>query len=667
MVSLTIDGKKVEVPEGTTVLRAAEMAGIDIPRLCHHAHLTPIGACRLCIVEVEGARVPQPSCTLPVSNGMVVRTDTPQLRESRKFILTLLFSERNHFCMYCQMSGGDCELQNAAYRQNMTHWPLPTNWQPLPVDASHQHFVLDHNRCILCRRCVRACGELVGNFTLGIMERGANSLLIADLGVPLGESSCISCGTCVQVCPTGALIERASAYRGREKEVERTKSVCLGCSVGCGVELITRDNHLVRIDGDWDAPLNQGVLCEVGRFLPLNEERERLVTPLVRRNGALKAATWDEALHVIAARLKPLAGRRGDGIAALASTRLPAEALHLFGQLFAEKLGSDMVTSIEEGMTTAQPTALAQDLGRAFEGNLDVLKSADCVVIIGANLAENHQVAGFFVKRALPKGTKLVVIDPTENDFHRLADYALKPQPGTDYELLMGLMAGIVHHGLAKGEGPSLSELARYTPDIVAQKTGIPAETILMVGHLIALAHQPVFVYGKGLTGKDSSQALRALVDLARLVGALTEDRSAVIGVKGEANSQAAAVYGLTKPFQVDGRQALFLALGDDRPSQRLIQRVEGAPFLAVQASYVSPLTAMADVVLPAEMWAEQEGHYINLEGRLQRARAALRAPEEVKSHVSALQALASTMGLTLDDDWQARLQRGVYSTPILV
>jgi predicted molibdopterin-dependent oxidoreductase YjgC len=180
------------------------------------------------------------------------------------------------------------------------------------------------------------------------------------------------------------------------------------------------------------------------------------------------------------------------------------------------------------------------------------------------------------------------------------------------------------------------------------------------------MAHQPVFVYGKGLTGKDSSQALRALVDLARLVGALTEDRSAVIGVKGEANSQAAAVYGLTKPFQVDGRQALFLALGDDRPSQRLIQRVEGAPFLAVQASYVSPLTAMADVVLPAEMWAEQEGHYINLEGRLQRARAALRAPAEVKSHVSALQALASTMGLTLDDDWQARLQRGVYSTPIL-
>ncbi|MCC7355756.1 MAG: (2Fe-2S)-binding protein, partial [Anaerolineae bacterium] len=339
MISLTIDGKKVEVPEGTTVLRAAQTAGIEIPRLCDHAHLTPTGACRLCIVEVEGARVPQPSCTLPVSNGMVVRTDTPQLRESRKFILTLLFSERNHFCMYCQMSGGDCELQNAAYYENMTHWPLQTNWQPLPVDATHEHFVLDHNRCILCRRCVRACGELVGNFTLGMMERGANTMLIADLGVPLGESSCISCGTCVQVCPTGALIERVSAYRGRDKEVQRVKSICLGCSVGCGVELIARDNQLVRIEGDWTASVNGGVLCEVGRFLPMNEERERLVTPLMRKNGSLKATTWDEALDLIASRLEPLANRKGDGVAALASTRLPAEALHLFSQLFATKIG----------------------------------------------------------------------------------------------------------------------------------------------------------------------------------------------------------------------------------------------------------------------------------------------------------------------------------------
>jgi formate dehydrogenase major subunit len=163
MVSLTIDGKKIEAPEGTTVLRAAEIAGIDIPTLCDHAHLTPYGGCRLCVVEVAGARTLQTSCTLPVSSGMEVLTNTPKVRQARKFVLTLLFSERNHFCMYCQMSDNACELQDAAYEQDMTHWPLQPNWTPYPVDASREDIVLDHNRCIICRRCVRACGELVGN------------------------------------------------------------------------------------------------------------------------------------------------------------------------------------------------------------------------------------------------------------------------------------------------------------------------------------------------------------------------------------------------------------------------------------------------------------------------------------------------------------------------
>src|SRR5574338_799662 len=213
MINVTIDGKTIEVPEGTTVLRAAEKAGSFIPTLCDHPELTPYGGCRLCLVEVEGARTMQPSCTLPVSNNMVVHTDTPKVREARKFVLTLIFSERNHFCMYCQVSGGDCELQNAAYAEGMDHWPLQPNWQPYAVDASQKYFVLDHNRCILCRRCVRACGELVGNFTLGFEERGALSMLIAELGsTPLGESSCVACGSCVQVCPTGAIIERHSAY-----------------------------------------------------------------------------------------------------------------------------------------------------------------------------------------------------------------------------------------------------------------------------------------------------------------------------------------------------------------------------------------------------------------------------------------------------------------------
>ena len=665
MISVTIDGIKLEVPENTTVLQAAEMAGVKIPTLCNHTHLKPYGGCRLCLVEIEGARNLQPSCTLPVSKGMVVRTDTPQVHEARKFILTLLFSERNHFCMYCQMSGGDCELQNAAYGEDMTHWPLQPNWQPYPVDGSHEYIVLDHNRCILCRRCVRACGELVGNFTLGMAERGSNTILTADLEVPLGESTCVSCGTCVQVCPTGALIDRMSAYRGRQADVEHTQTTCMGCSVGCGVELLTRDNQLLRIDGDWSAPVNEGVLCRVGRFEALKDERERIVTPLVRKNGALKAATWEEALGHVADRLKPLAGTNGDGMAALASTRLPNEALHIFKQLFADKLGSPMVTSIEEGVTVALPGQVAQDMGRPIERGLDALKSADCLVAVGVDLVDNHQVVGFFVKRALPLGTRLVVIDPHANGLHELADYSLQLNAGTDHDLLRGIMSAVVSMGLAKSEPTNLADLASHSAEDASQSTGIPAETIRNVAQLIASAQKPAFVYGKGVTGQNSAQVLTDLIELARLVGAWEADRPTLIGTKGQANSLGAYLYGLDKAFALNGQQAVYLAVGDDKVSRRLVQRLEGVAFLAVQASYASPVTEMADVVLPVEMWAEQSGHFLNLEGRLQEARAALTPPLEVLSNAKVLEMIAARLGYVLDADWKKALKSRASITAI--
>jgi formate dehydrogenase major subunit len=637
-----------------------------IPKLRDHPYLVPYGGCRLCVVEVEGVRTLQPSCTLPVSQGMVVRTDTPKTREARKFVLTLLFSERNHFCMYCQMSGGDCELQNAAYGEGMTHWPLQPNWQPYPVDASHKNFVFDHNRCILCRRCIRACGELVGNFTLGVQERGAASIVVADLDVPLGESTCVSCGTCLQVCPTGALIDRASAYRGRETEVQRVRSTCAGCSVGCGVELVVRDNHLLRIDGAWEAPVNAGVLCEKGRFGPLNEERERVLTPLVRQNGSLKAATWPEALEVISARIKPLIGQNGHGIAALASTRLPVEALHSFKQLFAEKLGSDMVTSIEEGVTTALPGWVAQELGHPFEGNLAALKEADCILAIGVDLVDNHQVAGFFIKRNLSKGTKLIVIDPFDNNLHHLADYPLRPKKGSDYDLLMGLMSEIIRLGSARGQTLQPVDPTKYHPDEVSRATAIPVATIRAIAQLLASARQPAFVYGKGITGSGFPAVLKALLDLARLVGALDNEHSRVLSIKGEANSLAACQLGLDKTFQVNGQQVLYLALGDDYASQRLLRRVEHMPFKIVQASYFSPVTGIADVVLPSEMWAEQEGHLLNLEGRLQEVRRALTPPEEVCSHVDILDAIAVQLDVSLDNNWQGELTKRIPANPIV-
>ena len=629
MVNITIDGKEIQVPEGTTVLRAAEMADIHIPTLCDHPALTPFGGCRLCLVDVKGARTLQTSCTLPATENMVVTTDNDRIREARKFVLTLLFSERNHFCPYCQVSGGDCELQNAAYEQDMTHWPLQPNWNKYDVDASHEYFILEQDRCILCRRCVRACGELVGNFTLGVEERGADSSIVADLGVPLGESTCISCGACVQVCPTGALIDKKSAYLGHDVELAMTNSICVGCSLGCGIEVYSRDNHLVRIEGDWDASVNHGVLCKIGRYLPQDAENwDRVYTPMVRIDGKLKAATWDDAIQAVADKLK-----KSSRTAAMASTRLPAESLYLFKQLFGDKLQAKTVTSIEEGANTKLAAQLAAELGSPFEGTLSELEKADCVLVLGVDLVEDHQVAGFFIKRNVPHGTRVISAGCADNAIAETADVVLKPNAENYNELVQALIAA----------------LADKPVTALAKAAGVEETDVKEAAQILAAANFPAIVYGETLLKNASLNTIKALVELGHLSGTISEQRNALVSVKGKANSMAAAQYGLDQTMEISDEQAVFIALGDDCPNQKLIKRLEKAPFVAVQACYTSQLTTQADVVLPVTDWTEQEGSYLNVDGRLQKAAKSMTAPEGVLSNADVIEKLAAALGYDLD------------------
>jgi formate dehydrogenase major subunit len=647
MIHVTIDGQSIEVPEQTTVLNAARMAGITIPTLCDFPALKPYGSCRLCVVEIEGFRTLQSSCTLPVNEGMVVRTNTPRLHEARRFILSLLFSERNHFCMYCQKSGGDCELQNAAYGESMDHWPMQPKWNNFSVDASHPYYTVDQNRCILCRRCVRACAELVGNHTLAIENRGASCILIADQGVPFGESSCIRCGTCVQVCPTGALIDRRSAYLGLDVQAKHVESICLGCSIGCGVDVISSDNQIHHLKGIYQSPVNEGLMCELGRYQSLYDERQRILSPMLRKNGELQPAGWEEALKAVVDRFNSVNGRQ---VAALASTRLPAETLHTFKSLFTHKLGSPLVAGIEEAATTglqAQVTVPNVELN----GSLDGIKGADCVVAIGVDLARSHQVAGFFIKRNLANGTRVIVIDPGENQMSAFADLTLMPRAGSDDVLLYGLMAVIKNLGMDQGELPAGFDVGQYSTSFVSQKTGVNAESLVEAGREIANAKKPIFVYGKGLTRSGSVSALQALAELARLVNS-----PALVNPKGKANSLAAHAYGLDILFSPEGYNTVYIALGDDVASERLLQAIEKVPFVAVQASYVSPLLERADVVFPVEMWAEQEGWYMNMEGRLQEAHAALKAPSGVLSNNAVLLKLAGGLNLEIENGWKEEL-----------
>lgn len=648
MVTVTIDGKTIEIPEGTTVLRAAQSAGIDIPTLCNHPHLTPYGGCRLCLVEVEGARTLQPSCTLPVTNNMVVKTNTKKVLDARKFVLTLIFSERNHFCPYCQVSGGDCELQNAAYNEGMTHWPLQPNWQPYPVDASHPYIILENNRCILCRRCVRACGELIGNFTLGFEERGAKSILVADTGVPLGESTCISCGSCVQVCPTGALIDRWSAYLGHEVKFDTTDTVCVGCSLGCGLKVSTRDNNLVRVDGNWDEKFNEGVICEIGRFIPMVEKCDRIHTPMVRKNGALKAATWEEALSAIAGAIQPAKGEKSSPIAALISTRQPVEALYQFKQLFQTKLGASLVTTTEEGVFTSATAAFVDQFGKSIESSVTELEHADSVLVLATDLVKDHQVAGFFIKRNLPRGLNLVVVDKEENGLARSANKSITPVKGTYTDFLKGLTAAVVKLGLAKGK----TAVTAADLDVFAEKTGITTDDYLDAAFIIASVENPVIVFA-------SDVDIAVLKEFADLV------KAKLVNLKGEANSLAASQLKLDSSFEPSDYKAAFLALGDGEVSQKLAKEFEKIPFKVVLASYSSPVTASADVVLPATNWLEQSGHYLSSDGRVLEAVQSLTPEDEIVPVAVTLERLSSKLGIKLDNDWSKEVFKRVATVEI--
>jgi len=540
LVNIKINGQPLQVEEGKTVLEAATEAGIDIPVLCHHPKLPPIGACRMCVVETRPG-VLQTACTLPVSEGLDVQTESPTVVKARRFVLNLLFSERNHYCMYCEVSG-DCELQSLGYRYGLDHFDLPAYTTRFPVDTSHPYILLEHNRCILCRRCVRACSELAGHNVLGISQRGISSMLTADMNVPLGDSSCVSCGLCVQVCPTGALSDKKGAYVGTNKECEAVKSICTNCSVGCGIEVYKKDNHLVRIWGDWEAPINNGVLCKLGRYEPVFEDKERVTKPMIKRNGSLEEAGWKDVIDIVREMLSK------NGVVGFASSSLSNEVLVLFSRLL-----NNNVTIME-------------DISNPFDnsGKLSDILGSDKILLVGIDLDKNFGVVGSFVKRAVFNGSELILVDSALNSFTRYA------------------------------------RLHYETKDIDKA-----------VGNAL-MGSNPVVIYGQ----LDS----KLTESLARIKG-----KARFIWLAPSANSLGARRLGLNGKFEP--REVGYILAP-------YIERLpEGLSKIIVQTSYYSEEIEKADIVLPSAIWLEEDGTFINLEGKEQKRAKVLNPPDSVKAN----------------------------------
>jgi NADH-quinone oxidoreductase subunit G len=344
LIKLTINGKEVEVEAGTTILKAAELMGIDIPHLCFDEDLSSVGACRLCVVEVKGARSLVASCAAAVTPGMVVETHSPAVMEARRTILELMIANHPLDCLTCEKAG-DCRLADYCYEYGIKESPFKGEKHNYPIDESNPFIVRDMNKCILCGRCVRACDEITGQNTIDFAYRGFNSKTTTFYDEELVESNCVFCGQCVSVCPTGALTEKQMQGKGRRWEFQRTRTTCPFCGTGCNFDLCTKDGKIIGVLSNPKSPVNGRALCVKGRFgWDFVQNEKRLKTPLIKKDGEFVPASWDEALDLIATRLGEIKEKYGpDAFAALSSARCTNEENYLVQKFTRTVMGTNNV------------------------------------------------------------------------------------------------------------------------------------------------------------------------------------------------------------------------------------------------------------------------------------------------------------------------------------
>jgi formate dehydrogenase major subunit len=631
-ITLTINGTKVKGKEGDTVLEVCRANNIYVPTLCFLEGLSTIGACRLCVVEIEGERRINPSCTYPARDGLVVKTHTPNLEKYRRLILELIFTERNHYCFFCAASG-DCELQAQAYRYQMDHARYPYTFPALPTDTLNDFLVIDHNRCILCGRCVRVCAEVVGDHTLDFSRRGWRTLVVADLNQSLGQSSCISCGACQQACPTGAIFSKVSAYRGRTSEGKVTRSACSLCGVGCETDVLVKNNNIVRIDGANLTGL-KGQLCLMGRFQQVYSETPRVTTPLIRnKKGNLEPASWEAASKLINDKIKDYKARQGAGsIAGLVSSLCPSETLEAFNKFMRNTVGTNNIDTLDgssyrtivEGISAFSKNGK----GLEIESPLEAILDADCVLVVGSNPLESHPVAGCYILRAKSeKKASIIVVDSRSNTFGFRADAWLRPNAGSE-EALLSALAGLV----AKKAAPLTK---------VVEATGLDKDTIQKAAAMLSAAKNPVVIYGDGVFSAKNPKLVALVLDLAKLAN---PDSLKVISLKPRGNSRGAWELGIASQngmAKAKPKMVYVLMSDDTFETGDWAAPVDQAEFVVVQASYSSPLTECADVVLPSPIWAERKGKYVSLDGKVSNSHKVVEAPSDIKDDVEVIAKLA--------------------------
>lgn len=671
VVSLTINGIPVKAEAGMTVLEAAKANGIYIPTLCHHPKLTPAGACRLCVVEIEKMRGFSTACTVPVSDGMIVRTDTETLQNMRREILSLILSEHPYTCLvcgrrsdcddfqstvrkaavttgcqYCPMNG-QCDIQELVERLGLRDIPYPVSYRGLPVEQDDPFFDRDYNLCVLCGRCVRVCQDVRHAGVLAFTYRGSQALVGTAFGRSHLEADCQFCGACVDVCPTGALADKRGKWEG--VPTATVLSVCPYCSVGCAVNVQVKNSRVIRTVGRDDGPTNDGQLCVRGRFgvVDIVHSLSRLKMPLVRRNGRLVEASWDEALEAVAQGLKKF---QGDGFAIIGSATSTNEESYAL-QKFARVVMHSNNVALSAGFPTYDDAEELVETLRTIGGPaIRDIRSAACILAIGTNVFDSHPIIGVEIRHALNKGAHLITVDTRETNMAKRSGTWLQPKIGTDHVLLAGMIKTLAD----KQRTLRSPELAHLDLAKVEAITGVKKDAIIAASQTLVQHTPAIVIYGSGVTHYPTAlDVIKAINDLAFVVGDLR-----IIGVPGEGNFVGAYDMGVhptllpgyhplsspetRKAFEARWKTSLnatagrsfedilagvrkkeirALYLAGEIPPLKELANLE---FVVVQDIVPTENLKYAHVVLPATTFVEMDGTLTNLEGRVQRLRQAI-------------------------------------------
>ena len=689
LVNLTIDGRPVSVPKGSVIWAAAQKLGIEVPIYCYHPKMDPLGACRMCFVQVEKMPKLATACTTQVAEGMVVSTDSPQVKKARQGTLEFLLMNHPLDCPICD-KGGECDLQDFTLRHGpgASRFDLSKRHFQKPIPVS-ENILLDRERCIACQRCVRFTQDVAMENGLVMQERGFRTEVGVD---PVAPFDSIFSGNVVEMCPVGALTSKSYRFVSRPWELKRAKTICGQCSVGCNVRADVRVDKLLRQYSRTNDFVDDGFLCDRGRWnTDLANSPERLRQPLIRKNGSLQPATWDEALSLVARTLSEVALRSGAAaVGGIGSTHTTNEEAYLFQKLLRSGLGTNNVDHYHGRFPQGET-----DAPWVWSDSIAGLERASHIVLLGADVYHRQPIIDLRIRKAIRRGARVWVVSPEPNRLDRLAAGVIRYQAGQTGAIARALLQVTLSERLTRGAfaeqrqaslAARLASVADATPAAVAASAGCDADALRTLAREIAGAKGAVILYDEMATREPTGATLAGdALDLALLtdnfgragagVGPLLENNNSLgardmgvtpnwlPGYRSVSDAQARGalegVWGGQLPSKPGldydamlsgGVQALYV-LGAN-PAARMDEqqraRLAGLDFLVVQDLFLTETAKLATVVLPGVSYTEKDGTFTNTERRVQVVRKAMMELPSARADWQILSDVARALGL----DW---------------